>query len=48
MPPLKTFEFVNKFNENISIVIKSYSIGEALNVLYETTKNPIEFNLFQK
>lgn len=44
MPPLKTFEFVNKFNENVIIIIKAYTIESANNMLKSIVMDPNEFS----
>jgi hypothetical protein len=43
MPPLKEYKFVNRVNENISIIIKAYDFKIASIILGNIVKNENEY-----
>ncbi len=43
MPPLIEYKFEDILNSNIEVVIKTYSLEQAYNILVKTTKNPNDF-----
>jgi hypothetical protein len=43
MPPLKEYRFEDMMNSNVEVVIKSYSLKEAYEILVMITKHPADF-----
>jgi hypothetical protein len=43
MPPLYTYTFENVNNDNISVIIRTYSYDQAFRKLSEIVKNPLDF-----
>lgn len=47
MPPLKTYAFTNSLNENLTIIIKAYTLNGALNILEDTVVNKNDYSSFE-